>query len=151
MNKEAIMQQIDDLVAKQTFSLDALEGIKKIKDTLAETIAERDAHKASEENHRRVANDLAAKVSSMGTELNAALATINCLEADLKAARDAVWEKKIAEASAMAYRDAMGIVFKPHAVRESVLRNHTVVVPSSGGAGYTQTVQNQDNIVKEDL
>ena len=42
---KTLLDQIDDLVASKTFNLDALEGIKKIKDSLKATLEERDALK----------------------------------------------------------------------------------------------------------
>jgi hypothetical protein len=145
-----IVKQIDDLVASKTFSLDALEGIKAIKD-----------------EHQRVLRDLQTKtemldlkreqIVAMGEELNRKQAQIDELQTKVKCmsqlASDgdaAIWEKKIAEASAAAYKDALYTVFKPSAVRETIQRNHTVMVPTGNGGGYPQAVSNQDIIVRED-
>jgi hypothetical protein len=147
---EQILQQIDDLVASKTFGLDALEGIKAIKDNLQSTLNERDRLK-------KEVIDLLQKNSRQFDDierLNGLLAgqakQVEAMRDAVAKGNDAVWEKKIAEAGAAAYKDAMAMVFKPNAVREVVQRQHSVWVPTSGGGGYPQTMVNEDKIVRED-
>lgn len=144
-----IVKQIDDLVASKTFSLDALEGIKAIKD-----------------EHQRVLRDLQAKAEmldlkrqenlALREEIGRKQAAIEELQTkvegmSLQASNGAaaIWEKKIAEASAAAYKDALQIVFKPNAVRESVHHSIPVMVTSNGNS-YPQNVQHQQHITRED-
>jgi hypothetical protein len=96
---KTLLDQIDDLVASKTFNLDALEGIKKIKDSLKATLEERDALKTlcyelCETNIRK--DEEIRRLTDHLTEQDKRLDAMH-----------AVWEKKIAEASAAAYRDPM--------------------------------------------
>lgn len=151
MNKDQIMQQIDDLVASKTFSLDALEGIKKIKDAMTQAIMERDEYKKQGDSlHTKLTEEITTN-TQLKEQLAAAKIKTESLEVELKAAAAAIWEKQIAEASADAYKDALHTVFKPHAVRETIMRNHAVAVPVANGSGYLQTVQNTDNVIREDV
>lgn len=145
-----LLKQIDDLVASKTFNLDALEGIKQIKDRLAAVIAENERlakqikltqEDMLAETRKREAAEANAK------ELQQRLIGMNDIATK---GADAIWERKVAEASAAAYKDALYTVFKPNAVRENIHRNHTVVVPTGPNTGYTQAVQNQEHIMRED-
>lgn len=150
MNQIDLLKQIDDLVASKTFNLEALEGIKKIKD---------DARKAMieiEELEEKLKNAKAEIKSLADTNSTQAL-RIESLNKQVEAGKDAVEKGNVAiheaakqAAVANAWREAMQTVFKPNAVRENVWRNHAVVIPNGSGGGYTQTVQNQDQIVRED-
>lgn len=134
-----LLKQIDELVASKTFNLDALDGIKQIKDNLAAVIAERDrlikrveliTEDMTAETRKREAAE--AKADDLHKRL------MGMTEISQKGA-DAIWEKKIAEASAAAYKDALYTVFKPSAVRETVSRAIPVAVPMNNN-GYMGTV-----------
>lgn len=136
-NEQDLLGQIDALVASKTFNLDALEGIKAIKDSLAKVIAERDVLKRDldrandmYQKERQQSEKNFARIESMQTELNG-------MREVVKLGQDAIWEKKIAEATAGAYQDAMYTIFKPAAVRETVHRN--VVKPVEGNPGGSGT------------
>lgn len=145
-----LLKQIDDLVASKTFNLDALDGIKQLKDSLKKTLEERDSlqrrHDALYETNREQSEQLirGAKREEL---LRGELASAKELnDAGQKAIYDADKHKAVAEA----WQGAMAMVFKPNAVREAVQRNHTVIMPSPGGGGYPQSVSNTDSIVRED-
>jgi hypothetical protein len=148
--KEQILSQIDELVAKHTFGLEALDGIKRLKDSLVEVTAERDKH-LDRVNGLLQAND---RQSSMAQEQSAEIAELKKTIANMQKAvddgRKAVYDAEKHKAVADTWQSAMAMVFKPNAVREAVQRNHTVVMPSSGGSSYTQAVQHQDFITRED-
>lgn len=157
MNKEQIMQQIDDLVASKTFSLDALEGIKKIKDTLQAITEERDHYKEVSTKQLTRIDELVAVQSQLNLNHQELRKTIVELTEQLRAAQDAVWEKKIAEASAAAYQDAFHTVFKPNAVRETISRNvvkPVTGIPGGNGAyaspGFLQNGTETETITRED-
>lgn len=150
INSEQLLQQIDDIVASKTFGLDALEGIKKIKDSLKATLDERDAL-------QKKYDGLFATNGQQSSEIRRLESVVDALRTDLVAARalndagqKAIYDAEKHKAVAEAWQGAMAMVFKPNAVRESVQRNHTVMVTSPGGGGYPQSVCNTDNIVRED-
>lgn len=144
-----LLKQIDDLVASKTFNLDALDGIKQLKDNLKVTIDNLDAttEMLKMERHRSLElGDMLGKEQGRTAELQRKLDGM-CDLANKGA--EAIWEKKIAEASASAYKDALYTVFKPSAVRESVHHNSVVMYPgANGNGGYPQTVQTRDDIVR---
>ena len=146
-----LLKQIDDLVASKTFNLDALEGIKKIKDDLSKTLG---TLEYTEEKLKTVTRDKLA----LEQQLERERASVSALEANIKAnaqivqeGQKAIWEKQIAQATAGAYQDALYTVFKPSAVRETIQRQHSVWVPTQGGSGYPQSVVNEDHITKEQV
>ncbi len=149
-SNEQILQQIDDLVASKTFGLDALEGIKKVKDSLKATLEERDSlrrrYDALNESHS-IRSDEIMRLRSVESGLRQELADSKQLN---EAGQKAIYESDKHQAVADAWRSAMAMVFKPNAVRESIQRNHTVMVPTPNGSGYAQAVSNQDHIVRED-
>ena len=132
-NASSLYQLVDDLVAKKTFSLDALDSIKEIRDGLVVMT------KKLEESERKYKalfdtnssqSDLLLKQNSDITALKMELADAR---ANIRECEIAIHEKKTAEAVAAAYKDAMEIVFRPSAVRETIQRN--VVQPVQGNPG----------------
>ena len=123
---EQLLQQIDDLVASKTFGLDALEGIKKIKDSLKATLGERDdLQRLSDELYETSIrkDEEIRRQSGVIADLGKQLADAKALnEAGQKAIYDADKHKAVAEAwqGAMAtvWQGAMATVFKPNSVRE---------------------------------
>jgi hypothetical protein len=148
--KDQFLAQIDELVVKHTFGLEALEGIKKLKDTMAQVTAERDKHRADAEARDKINSDQYAKLESQSKEIDGLKKRIADMEKAVDDGRKAVYDAEKHKAVADTWQSAMAMVFKPNAVREAVQRNHTVVIPSNGGSAYTQAVQNQDFITRED-
>lgn len=144
-----LLKQIDELVASKTFNLDALDGIKKLKDDLKVTIDNLDATTEMlkmERSRSLELQDMLRKEQEQTAQLNTKLNGM----ADLaNKGAEAIWEKKVAEASASAYKDALYTVFKPNAVRETI--QHTMpVMASTNGNSYPQTVTHQQQITRED-
>lgn len=144
-----LLKQIDDLVASKTFNLDALDGIKALKDSLKQTLDNLEATK-----------DLLKQEKAATAKLNARVSELEASKSDLQAkiigmtdlatkGSEAIWQKQIAEASANAYKDALYTVFKPNAVRETI-QHTTPVMASSNGNSYPQTVTHQQHITRED-
>lgn len=133
INSEQLLQQIDDIVASKTFGLDALEGIKKIKDSLKATLDERDAlqkrYDGLYETNGRQSDEiqrLTARVAEQTKELQGAR--------ELAAkGQEAIFHAEKHKAVADAWQGAMSMVFKPNAVRETIARN--VVKPVAGSPG----------------
>lgn len=149
-NTQSVLAQIEELVQSQTFTAAALEGIQAIKRQLAETLIERD--KAQERNLELVAanQNMVTALDKRAEEIKDLRAEVKSLREQQAKAAEAIFDAQRHAAVAQAWKEAMQTVFKPNAVREAVQRNHTVVIPSSSGSAYTQSVQNQDFITRED-
>jgi peptidoglycan hydrolase CwlO-like protein len=145
--KEQLLSQIDELVAKHTFGLDALEGIKKLKDTLAEVTAERDKHKANAEALNRTNSEHSALLMLQSAEIASLKKHIADLQKAVDDGKKAVYDAEKHKAVADTWQSAMAMVFKPNAVRETVQRNRTVVM---GGGGYTQSAPENESVTRED-
>jgi hypothetical protein len=147
-----LLEQIDALVASKTFSLDALDSIKKIKDDFQKTLGSLEYAEAK-------LADANKTIASMTSELARERANVSALEANIKVnetlvaeGQKAIWEKKIAEGVASAYMHSMEIVFKPSATRETIQRNVAKPVPGSGGnGGYLVNGQESEVVTKEEL
>ena len=133
-----LMKHIDQMVVDNTFSLDALDGIKKLKDGFAELEHERDeaiakADRAWNSYHEAIAetNKAQAEVAL----LRAQIAENNSL---VEEARAAIARADKQAAVAAAYKDAMQIVFKPTVLRESVYRTTNGMTPSSENTMITK-------------
>lgn len=151
-SNEQILQQIDALVASKTFSLDAVDTIKAIKDKLKITLNERDAVQAKYD-------DLLIKNSNAQNEIERQKSVIDALRTDLTAARalndagqKAIYEADKHKAVAEAWQGAMAMVFKPNAVRETVARSVPVAVPmnSNGYMGSVQMHPEGGSVTRED-
>jgi hypothetical protein len=133
-----LMKHIDQMVVDNTFSLDALEGIKKLKDGFAELEHERDEAIAKADrawkSYAETENEL-AKAQAEVALLRAQIAENNSI---VEEARAAIARADKHAAVAAAYKDAMQIVFKPTVVRESVYRSTNGMTPSSENTSITR-------------
>lgn len=145
-----IMKQIDLLVESKTFNLDALEGIKQIKDSLKDTLSSLQRLQDKELIYIR---DLSLE-KSKNSEHEAEIADLKKQIAEMRSAAEdgkaARFESDKHKAVADTWQSAMAMVFKPSAVRETIQRNHSVMVSTPNGGSYPQSVANQDHIVRED-
>lgn len=147
---QELLKQIDELVASKTFGLDALEGIKKVKDGLETSERER---KALQIKHEEVVSALdKCHVENMRLKT-----TIDGLHKEVQAfkereakAREALWEKEVEKAKAEAYKDALYTVFKPSTMRETVFQS-IPLHQSNGGATYVSNYQQETRTTKEEL
>ena len=145
-----LLEQIDDLVANKTFNLDALDGIKKIKDELSITLKQLD------EANKKI-NSQSREIDRLGDQERQLLAV--CAErakeiADAKelieAGKKALYEAEKHKAVADAWQNAMGMVFKPATVRETVYQS----IPFSqnyGGNPVVTSYQQETKTTKEEL
>jgi len=133
-----LMKHIDQMVVDNTFSLDALDGIKKLKDGFAELEHERDDAIAKADrawkSYAETENEL-AKAQAEVALLRAQIAENNSL---VEEARAAIARADKHAAVAAAYKDAMQIVFKPTVLRESVYRTTNGMTPSSENTSITR-------------
>jgi len=133
-----LLKHIDQMVVDNTFSLDALEGIKKLKDGFAELEHERDEAIAKADrawkSYAETENEL-AKAQAEVALLRAQIAENNSI---VEEARAAIARADKHAAVAAAYKDAMQIVFKPTVVRESVYRSTNGMTPSSENTSITR-------------
>jgi len=133
-----LMKHIDQMVVDNTFSLDALDGIKKLKDGFAELEHERDEAIAKADrawkSYAETENEL-AKAQAEVALLRAQIAENNSI---VEEARAAIARADKHAAVAAAYKDAMQIVFKPTVLRESVYRTTNGMTPSSENTSITR-------------
>lgn len=153
-----LLKQIDDLVASKTFNLDALDGIKSLKDSLKETLEERASLQRKYEGLYETSNKQSEEIQRLVEVVHNLQRQVDQLKGGELKAKEAVWEKLIAEAKAGAYQDALYTVFKPSAVRETIQRNVAVPVEGHpGGNGYSPTggyvsnASESETITKEQL
>ena len=153
-----LLKQIDDLVASKTFNLDALDGIKSLKDSLKETLEERASLQRKYEGLYETSNKQSEEIQRLTGVVGELKEKVAQLKAGELKAREAVWEKLIADAKADAYQDALYTVFKPSAVRETIQRSVAVPVaghPGGNGmspsAGWVSRSDEAETITKEQL
>lgn len=132
--------QIDELVASKTFSLDALDGIRVIRDGLREMTKMNETLKANYADLNAVNSRQSDLIQSLNKQIEGLK---HDLQEARKMARDgelATHASKTSAAVADAYKDILHTIFRPSSVREAITRN--VVKPvegMSGGNGYSPT------------
>jgi len=153
-----LLKQIDDLVASKTFNLDALDGIKKLKDSLGVAIKEKENLKINYDNLAEISSDQSAELVRLRIQVEDLKTEVKNLNAVSANGRAAIWEKMIAEAKANAYQDALYTVFKPSVLRETVQRQVMKPVEGNHGgngyspsSGYLATGTETETITKEQL
>jgi chromosome segregation ATPase len=150
MTDYQLLNQIDELVASKTFNLDALDGIKKLKDDLKKTLEERDAL-------QKKYDDLVVKHRNAQDEIEQQKAVSDALRADLKASRElnaagqkAIYEAEKHKAVAEAWQGAMQTVFKPNTVRETVYQSMPIAHNYNGNTSVVP-YQQETKTTKEEL
>lgn len=135
-----LLKQIDDLVASKTFNLDALDGIKKLKDDLKKTLEERDALQRKYDGLFETNNNQGVALRDSSSKIEALKAELAASKALNDAGQKAIYEADKHKAVADAWQAAMQTVFKPNTVRETVQRNVARPVEGHpGGNGYSPT------------
>lgn len=152
-----LTQHIEDLVNKNTFSLEGLEAIQRIKEELKQQNAKNETlskYYTELEDKNKTLNDKIRELQSRCKELEQENKFLinNEKEAELS-----IHQAKLHKAVADAYRDAMSMVFKPNAVRETVQRQVGVPVQGNPGgngmmatAGTVFTVPESETVTRED-
>jgi hypothetical protein len=133
-----LMKHIDQMVVDNTFSLDALEGIKKLKDGFAELEHERDEAIAKADRAWKSYAETENELAKAQAEVALLRAQITENDSLVKEARAAIARADKHAAVAAAYKDAMQIVFKPTVLRESVYRTTNGMTPSSENTVITK-------------
>lgn len=133
-----LLKHIDQMVVDNTFSLDALDGIKKLKDGFAELERERDEAVTKADRAMNSCHEAIAETNKAQQEVALLRAQIAENESIVKEARAAIAMADKHAAVAAAYKDAMQIVFKPTVVRESVYRTTNGMTPSSENTSITR-------------
>lgn len=153
-----LLKQIDELVASKTFNLDALEGIKKIKDGLESSERDRKSLQTKYDGLYETNSRQSEEIQRLNNVNKLLKDEVEKVTAYVAKAREAVWEKEVAEAKADAYKDALYTVFKPSVVRETIQRQVALPVEGHpGGNGYSPTAgwvaqgQETETITKEQL
>ena len=118
-----LMKHIDQMVVDNTFSLDALEGIKKLKDGFAALERERDEAVTKADRAMSSCHEAIAETNKAQQEVALLRAQIAENKSLVEEARAAIANADKQAAVAAAYKDAMQIVFRPTVVRESVHRS----------------------------
>lgn len=145
-----LLEQIDDLVANKTFNLDALDGIKKIKDELKVTLKQLDV--ANDQINSQVKEidrlrDQERQLLAVCAERAKEIADAKeLIEAGKKALYDADKHKAVADA----WQTAMQTVFKPATVRETVYQSIPLSQNYNGNTVVTP-YQQETKTTKEEL
>ena len=132
-----LLKHIDQMVVDNTFSLDALEGIKKLKDGFAALERERDEAVARADRAMSSCHEAIAETNKAQQEVALLRAQIAENKSLVEEARAAIARADKHAAVAAAYKDAMQIVFKPTVLRESVYRTTNGMTPSSENTSIT--------------
>ena len=131
--KKTLLTQIDHLVNTRTFSLDALEGIRMMREGLASTVEKLERTEARRVALDKECIDLRQTVRDQGAIIEGLNTRLKVAEEVADKGRIAIHDAKRSEAVASAYKDIMETIFRPHAVRETIQRN--VVKPVEGNPG----------------
>lgn len=151
-SNEQLLQQIDDLVASKTFGLDALEGIKIIKDSLKRTLSDLEATKGMLDLKRQETCDLRDELARKQQRIEELQDQVKSNDELAKKGQEAIYAADKHKAVAEAWQNAMQTVFKPNAVRETVARSVPVAVPmnSNGYMGNVQVHPAGETVTRED-
>lgn len=90
MSNTNLIEQIDALVASKTFNLDALDGIKKIKDDLTKTLAELDTTKKALLQMQSAHNNLNAQLADAEARVERLRVQIKANEETVKQGQEAI-------------------------------------------------------------
>ncbi len=121
--KEDLLKSIETLVTEGTFTLEALEGIKDLKNKAEKLASELDKTKkdlaSSEESNSRL-SDVVSTLQKRNNELSARESAVEAREAQVT-----ILEKvaAVAQAESAVWEKATRIVFAPNTTRETIVRN----------------------------
>lgn len=139
-----LVQMIETLVQEKTFSLDALEAIKALRDkaeSLQRTLAETQTNLAAQ---RDLSASLTAERDAIRAELNLWKARETELEKRERSIFALELKAAVAEAKAEAWQTSMKITFAPNLVRNSV---QSYGGRSNPNGGYDSTNDNRTHTV----
>ena len=139
-----LLKQIDDLVASKTFNLDALDGIKKLKESLKQTVEERDVFKRRHEDLSEINRKQSEQLQSQIKQIENLTKDLELSEAYRAKAREAIYGAEKHQAVAEAWKEAMQTVFKPNTVRETMFQSIPISQTYNGNTvvtGYQQEIK----------
>ena len=145
-----LLKQIDDLVASKTFNLDALDGIKKLKDDLKKTLEERDALQRKYDGLFETNNNQGVALRDSSSKIEALKAELAASKALNDAGQKAIYEADKHKAVADAWQAAMQTVFKPNTVRETVYQSIPISQNYNGNTVVT-SYQQETKTTKEEV
>ena len=133
-SKTQLMDIVDSMITEGTFGLEALEGIKRIKDEASkaqETITTLEGQVASLDKALKQSNEIVLKQSSVIETLTN---KVNEQYGIVENGQKAIYEAEKEKAVSAAYIHIMETIFKPHTVRQAIHKN--VAIPIDGGTNY---------------
>jgi chromosome segregation ATPase len=143
---QSLNEVIDDLVASKTLSLDALEGLTKIRDnaraleakvgSLTEAVASRDASFKTQSADLNAVSSRLSEAKQREADIAAREKTHAKLELD----------KAVADAKAATWSECFHTIFKNVTVRDSVCGN--IPVPGAGGQ-YPVNMPTSNTTIRE--
>ncbi len=143
--KENILSQIDDLVSKATFSLDAVESVNKLKADLSVIQQRNELLEKRTEILQNESNNKSNTIDVLRDELRDCKTRIKDLEEHKAKADKAIYDaEKYLEVS-KTWEKAMGIVFKPSQVREMVYGSNS----SNTNGGMMTSTTNNSTVVRD--
>jgi len=149
-----LLTAIDRLVEEKTFNLDALEAIKDLRNK-AQSLEDSLAVVRERADKFKIENiELRAEAELLQGRIDQYEAQASMLRTRQQQADEAVFESEKHKAVAEAYKDAMEIVFRPHAVRERVHQNIPVpftTTSNGNGSTYVMNHTQSSDITKEDV
>lgn len=148
---EQIFKDIDKLVESKTFNLDAIDGIKQIRDALVKAEKEVADYKHDLEMQNKQIGDLRVALANAERLADERKVTIDAMMATTEAGQKAIYDAQKHEAVANAWKEAMQTVFKPNTVRETVSRSIPMAInPGNGGASYVTSYGETSAITREE-
>lgn len=123
ISKETLLQQIDDLVASKTFSLEAVDVITQIKGKLRAAIEDNEELKRRYDGLYETNGRQSDELLKLGKELEHLRAELAAAKALNDAGQKAIYEAEKHQAVAEAWQSALQTVFKPNTVRETVYQS----------------------------
>lgn len=143
--KSNILSQIDDLVSKSTFSLDAIEAVNKLKTDLVAIQQRNDLLEKRVELLQDESNKKSDTINVLRDDLRECKNLIKDLEENKAKADKAIYDADKYKAVSETWQQAMQIVFKPVTVRESVFGSTTI----KDNNGYMTSSPYNHNTVKD--
>ena len=145
VTKESILSQIDDLVSKSTFSLDALNAVNSLKENLQKLQTDYEKLKNVNERLADDNNKLINELDTVKSNLRDQTAIVKELRDKEEKATKAIYDADKYKEVAGTWEKAMNIVFKPSQVRESIFGSTS----EHGGNGISTSSSRNSNVVRD--
>lgn len=148
------MKELTDLVEKivteKTFSLEAAKQVEALKTSFEKTAADRDKISDILDQRNKQLDEKSKEITKLQATLDAIGKERDALKAEQEQAKKAIYEAALHQSVALAYKDAMQIVFRPNSVRETIHRSTPVSVqPTVNTSGYVTNYNSTEEVTKE--